>query len=277
MFNIPIHILNAIIASVLLSLTIGSTSPFIIMRRMSFPVMVLLHSVLAGGALGVVITSYFKVYALELEYAITLSFVLALTILIAFLVRKGISVDIATSIVVALTSSLSVIFIGLAAMISYEGLARIWGYLLGEFYLLTIDDIMMLSLVTIITLTIAVLFGAKIIVMSFDEEGAEAHGLNVAFYHYLLYVITSLVVVVAVRVVGVIVVHIVLLVPGALAIRYPSNLLLMIFIGFTISLLSLFGGIFLSIIFNLQPSGFTGLLLFLAYIVEFIKTRVRSS
>ena len=276
MFNIPQYLVNAILASILLSVIVGSTSPFIIMRRMSFPVMVLLHSVLAGGALSVIVTSYFKIYSLELEYAITLLFVLSLTLFIAFLVKRGISVDIATSIVVSLTSSLSVIFIGLAATISYEGLARIWGYLLGEFYLLTIDDLMLLLLTVIITLAIAVLFGAKIVVMSFDEEGAEAHGLNITFYHYLLYIIASLVVVVAVRVVGVIVVHIVLLVPGIIALRYPSNLMLMILVASFISLISFLGGIAFSMIFNLQPSGFAGLILFLTYMVKFIKTRLKS-
>ncbi|MEM2058139.1 MAG: metal ABC transporter permease, partial [Thermoproteota archaeon] len=111
--------------------------------------------------------------------------------------------------------------------------------------------------------------------ITFDPEAAEAMGLRVSAYHYLMTTLVALFSVVAVKVVGVILATVLLIAPAAAAYEFSHNLEGMILLSLAISMVSGFFGFFLSLAVNLAPSPLIGIAVSAAYLLALVASPKR--
>jgi len=128
---------------------------------------------------------------------------------------------------------------------------------MGASSLATLEDLMKVLIVLILTIPTVHFFWKEFKYIAFDSEGAEALGLNVRFYRYLFYSLAALISAVLSSTVGVLVAHVVLAVPGAFAVRISRKN--PVLFSYIISVFLMISGYILARILNLPPSGGVGI------------------
>ncbi len=259
------------ILALLSGVLVGSISlPLVMTRNIMFS-LTLLHSILGGAVLGVYINT---VYDLNIPIPLfaTLTAIF-FSILAAELVEKGFPEDTATAFSVAAATTITIIFSFYASSVSSTALAEAWSYVMGASSLATLNDLIKVIIVLIITIPIVHLFWKEFKYISFDSEGAEALGLNVRFYRYMFYSVVAFISAILSSTVGVLVAHVVLAAPGAFALKiYKRKPALLSYI---ISILLMLSGYLVARTLNIPPSGGVGLVSTLL-ILSMVALRERS-
>ncbi len=264
--NIEPFLFRALIASFLISVSVFGSSPFIAMRELSFLVVEVAHAILCGAALGLLINEVFS--GIIDPVWLALIFGVSSGLIAGYFGEKGSKrMEVAIGALFALNMALAVLFMG---MISPSDLPKIWGYLIGDLFLLTDIDLSLLVISSVLIGLTAILFAKEFTYISFDEEGAAAHGMNTRFYHYLMILVISIATVSAVRAIGAILVYALMVIPGAVTIELASTAYKMGILSFVLALISLLSGIFLSLTVGLPPSGLIGAILFMMYLLVIV-------
>ena len=89
--------------------------------------------------------------------------------------------------------------------------------LFGNILLLGKADLWLIIGLDVFIILVAALFHKKLLAVCFDEEFARARGIHTGFYFILLLIMTSLTVVLLIRVVGIVMVIALLTLPSAIA------------------------------------------------------------
>ena len=97
-------------------------------------------------------------------------------------------------------------------------------YLIGDINVVSLDEIKLVALLDVVVVTLVVFFRHKLAAVAFDPEFSEVRGLHAKFYYLLLLCLTSLAVVLLVRVVGSFMVVALLALPAAIAGRFVRHL-----------------------------------------------------
>jgi zinc transport system permease protein len=131
---------------------------------------------------------------------------------------------------------------------------NLMSYLFGNILTVTISELWWMFALNIVIIAFFSLLFRKILYIAFDEEYAQAAGLPVNLFNYLLIVLIALTVVLNIRVVGIILILSLLTIPQATANLFTNNfkklLILSSFFAFTGTVSGLFISFFLDI-----PSG----------------------
>ncbi|WP_202319968.1 metal ABC transporter permease [Archaeoglobus neptunius] len=239
-------ILRAIIAAVLISINAAVAGSLTVFRRASFLVAGSAHSALAGVAAALFLNSI----GFGVHYFI---FAMIAAVFSAYLTaraaRRG---DVNTGIAAAfsLSMAVAVIFISMTR----NSAANAWQFLFGDILLLTQEDFVILAVSTVlIVITVSFLY-YKFLFISFDPLGAEAAGINVYFYDFVLIALISASVVTALKAVGAILVFSIFVAPSSAARILGKSTGSVYTITFVIALVSLYAGIATSYYLTL-PSG----------------------
>ncbi len=234
---------------------VGSISFPIVMGRSIMFALTLLHSILGGAILGVYLNS-------ALQLSIPIPLVAALTaigfsILTAELVERRMSEDVATALSVAAATTMTIVFSYLASHISSTAISTAWGYVMGVSAIATEWDITVAAMALIIVAPVIHMILKEFRYIAFDEEGAKSLGLNVRFYRYIFYSLVSAASAVLSSTIGVLVTHVLLAVPGALALRVGRRHIL---ITYSASLSIILLGYLMGRLLGIPPSGGVGIL-----------------
>lgn len=265
-------ILRAIIGIVLASLSAATMGSFTVVRGISFLTAEVAHAALGGAALGVFLQSSGILPTIN-PFHIAVLFAVVTAIFTGYAGEKGyiIKMETAIGVVFAISMSLAVTLMGL---IPSEKLPEVWGYLIGDVLLLTNEDIIILAIITAITVILTTLFCREFSYISFDMEGAEALGLNVKAYHYLMLTLASLAIVTTTKTVGSILVYAFMVAPAATALEIAKDLPSIVIISLILSATCGIIGLTISLIVNIAPSGITGLLLSAIYLITLTLTPI---
>ncbi len=232
---------------------VGSISLPIVMSRSVMFALTLLHSILGGAILGVYLNTVLRLgLPIPLIAALT---AVGFSILTAELVEKGMSEDVATALSVATATTITIVFSYLASHVSSTAISTAWGYVMGVSAIATEWDITMAAIALIIVAPTIHLTMKEFRYIAFDEEGARSLGLNVRFYRYLFYSLVSAASAVLSSTIGVLVTHVVLAVPGALALRIGRGHTV---VAYSSSLAVILLGYFLARVLGVPPSGGVG-------------------
>jgi zinc transport system permease protein len=225
-------------------LSSGVLSPIVVSSRMAFFSDAVAHSTLAGVALGMFI-------GLGSPATTMIGFAVIVALLIATL-RQYTNLSLDTVLGVAMAGSLAV------GVLLYQkavrGYADLHSYLFGSVGLLGMEDLWILAANTVVALVIVGLFANRFLLLAVSRPLAQARGINVARYEYLLIVVLGLVVAVGVRAVGLLLVNALLIVPAATSRNFAKSVAGMFWGSVVCALVAGLSGLFVADWLELAPA-----------------------
>ena len=239
---------RALLAGLVMALLAGYYGPFVVQRGLSFLGSGLAHAAFGGVALGL----FLGVEPLAVAVPFTALVALGITWVSG---RTRIRGDTAVGIFFAFSMALGIVFLSLKR----EYTAEAFTYLFGSILAVSPADLWAsLALLALTVLTLP-LWG-RWAYATFDRELAAADRVPVAFDDYLLAFLVALVVVVAMKLVGLLLVAAFLVIPAAAARQGARTFVGMVLGAVLVGALSVVFGLELSYRFDL-PSGATVVLL----------------
>lgn len=247
------HVLRAMLTGTLLSSACGVLGCFIVLRRMAFLGDALAHAMLAGVTLGYLLTKW--LFGSEANVAAMLIGSVLAGVLtsasISWVSRFGrIKEDAAIGIIY------TGVFAAGGMMASYFSRfihVDLLHFVTGNVLSVSLADLWMIGVVTVVVLSSAILFFRPLQISSFDPVMAAAMGTPVVAIDYLLTGCTSLVVVAGVNLVGVILVVGLLITPAATAYLLTDRLSRMLWLAGALGVTGFWAGYFIAQRLNVAP------------------------
>ena len=160
--------------------------------------------------------------------------------------------------------------LGLALFTKIETDLHLDQVLFGDMLGISWRDIGMTALMTLPVLAIVVIKRRDLLVFAFDPQHGRVVGLNIKLMHYGLLALLSLLIVAAIKAVGIILVIAVLIAPGAIAFLLTQRFELMMWWAIIIAAFSTFAGILLSYHIDSAPAPTIVVILTSLFIVTFL-------
>ncbi|MCL4483805.1 MAG: metal ABC transporter permease [Bacteroidetes bacterium] len=234
---------NALLASLLASITCGIIGTYIVSRRIVFVSGGITHASFGGIGMG---------YYLGFDPILgAVLFGIMSALGIEFFTRKAdLREDSAIAMLWALGMALGIIFIFLT-----PGYApNLMSYLFGNILTVSLTDLIFLTLLTIGIGTFFILFYRMILFISFDEEYALTNNTPVRLFNMILICLVALTIVLNIRVVGIILVMSLLTIPQAISNLFTRYFHKMIFYSMFFGFVGSLAGLIFSYVYDI-PSG----------------------
>lgn len=235
---------RAFVAGCLVGFLASYFGAFVVQRRLSFLGTGLAHAAFGGVALGLLLQTE--------PLWIAAPFTALVAVGINWIrTSTGLTGDTAIGIFFSVAVALGVVFLSLRQDYTADAFA----YLFGSILAVTVADIWVTVLVTVLAAALIPMWG-RWAYATFDSELAVADGLRVVRHDYLLSVLLAVTVVVAVKVVGILLVAAFLVIPAAAARLLSRTFFAMSIVSVLIGVLSAVAGLLLSYGLDI-PSGAT--------------------
>lgn len=234
---------NALLASLLASITCGIIGTYIVSRRIVFISGGITHASFGGIGMG---------YYLGFDPILgAVLFGIFSALGIEFFTRKAdLREDSAIAMLWALGMALGIIFIFLT-----PGYApNLMSYLFGNILTVSLTDLVFLTLLTLGIGAFFILFYRMILFISFDEEYALTNNTPVRLFNMILICLVALTIVLNIRVVGIILVMSLLTIPQAISNLFTRYFHKMIFLSMFFGFIGSLAGLIFSYIYDI-PSG----------------------
>ncbi len=168
---------------------------------------------------------------------------------------------------IALISSSS-IAIGVIFTAMKKGMNMdVMSYMFGSTLAISDDDALISIILSIVVVTIYILFYNKIFAVTFDESFASASGVNVKAFNMLIALLTAITIVIGMRIMGTMLISSLIIFPALSSMRVFKNFRSVVISSAIISIVCFVIGIFASFIYEI-PAGasvvVTNLTVFLA-------------
>lgn len=199
----------ALLAGLGIALVAGPLGTFVVWRRMAYLGDTLAHSALLGVALGLIL-------ALNLNLAVVIVCV-GLAVFIVILQHKQI---LATDTLLGILAHAS-LALGLV-VVSLSGGQRIDlnSYLFGDLLASNLNDVILIYVIAFAVGATLTGFWRPLLNMTVHEELAQVEGVNVTAMKTLLMVMTALVIALAMKAVGILLITALLIIPAAASRRF---------------------------------------------------------
>jgi zinc transport system permease protein len=203
---------NALLAGLGVALVAGPLGCFVVWRRMAYFGDTLAHSALLGVSLGVL---------LGINISITVAAVpLLMALGLVLLEQRGIlSLDTLLGILSHSALATGLVLISLLPDVRVDLMSLLFGDLLS----VTVDDLWIIYVVAASVLVLLLLLWKPLINITVHTELASVEGVNVSVVRTALMLITALVIAIAMKIVGVLLITALLIIPAATARRISST------------------------------------------------------
>jgi zinc transport system permease protein len=241
---------RALMAGVAVGAVCAAIGVFVVQRGLSFLGDGLAHAAFGGIAIGLWLGT-----SVENALWLAIPFTVAIALGIGVVLRKSqLRGDVATGVFFAFSFALGVVFLKLrpatAPAVNVESI------LFGNITLVTSSVLRVVVVVSIVALALVLALWRKLAYAIFDPELAVLSGVPVAALEYMLLALTAVVIVVAVKTVGVVLVSSFIVIPAATARLVGTTLARVTAGAIGIGTVCSFVGLLLS--YNLKvPSGAT--------------------
>ena len=200
------HLADAFVACLLTAVTCGIVGSYVVARRMVFLSGGITHA--SFGGLGMAIYAGFNPLLGALLCASVAS------VGVEFASRQGrIREDSAIGIIWSVGMALGALFMSLTPGYAVE----LPSYLFGSISLVDSNDIQWLTMLMIAIVIGAVIWGRKIMYMTFDEEFARSQGLPVGVIAYVMSVVVAVTIVLSIKVMGIVLLMSLVTIPTVVA------------------------------------------------------------
>jgi zinc transport system permease protein len=255
---------RALIAGSFIALSCAFLGVFLVLRRLSLIGDGLAHVSLATIGLGLLLDIY-PVY-------VSIPIVMLSSLWIIKLTEKG---NMYGDAAIGLVSSLGVATGVILASIGGGYNVDLFSYLFGNILAISSTEVFLTVIISLVVVMVVLFFYHDLFSITFDEEFARVSGIKTNTLNKVLIVLTSLTVVLGIKVVGTMLVSSLIVFPSVTALQLSHSFKASLMLATLIALLSVILGIFISYIFDL-PTGATIVYVnFLIFIYAFIAGRVR--
>lgn len=232
---------NAIMAAVLVSIITGIIGSLVVVNKMVFLSGGIAHS--AYGGIGLAIF-----FGLPMLLSTSI-FCVLVTILIAMASYKSReNLDILIGLTWAVGMSIGIILVDLTP--GYQ--SDLMSYLFGSLLAVTTNDLYYMLALLVVIVGIVFIFYREILAVSYDTEYANIRGVKTKFFYTLILVLSSLSIVVSIKVVGLILVIALLTIPIYIASFFSKSLFWMMISAAFLSMIFSMIGLTLSYNFDLS-------------------------
>lgn len=263
----------AMIVGLILGICLPIVGVIVYLRKIIFLSDTIGQISLTGASFGVFISSAVSNLVVN-NFWMIIIFTIIGAIFIQFLNDKikG-NQEISLLITHSIAISLVMIFLSLAK--SYG--ANLFNILFGNINSISAQDVMIIASLSIIVISLLLVKWRTIILVFIDEISAKLRGINVSFYKYFTTILISVMIALAVKVVGVLLVGTMLALPIVSASLFSRNLKNVVLMAIVMAIISFEGGIMASYVFDLPASAlivFISLLeLIISSIIKIIRGR----
>ncbi len=233
----------------------GSVSPPLAYSRTVTFGITLMHSILAGALVGVFLKDVTGVSVSPALTAIALAS--AVSLLTAEAVSSGFPEDAAVALSVGVSVSIAVIMAFEVSIRTSYGMSEAMGYVFGTAALATWVDVARLAASLILVLPLTHMFWYEYKYLAFDPEGARAMGIHARVYRYLYFFTVAVAASILAMSLGVLLAHIIISLPGLMALRLRTSHPFRLSYGVCVSMLV--SGYCIAWLLGWPPSGGVGL------------------
>jgi zinc transport system permease protein len=238
---------RAILAGVLIASVASILGVFLVLRRLSLIGDGLAH--ITFGSVAVVLlvgvgSSYVTLAALPLVMLSSLA-ILKLT------QTKKIHGDAAIGIISSVGIATGIILASLSGGYNVD----LFSYLFGSILTVNPTELFLSLIIFIVVLSCVIFFYHDLFAVTFDEELAQSMGIKTGRINILLFILTAVVAVLAMKVTGIMLVSAMLILPPLTALQLSVSFRMTIIASVIFSILSVTGGIILSFLLNLPAGG----------------------
>ncbi|WP_419763648.1 MAG: metal ABC transporter permease [Arcobacter sp.] len=232
---------NALIAGILVSIITGIIGSLIVVNKMVFLSGGIAHS--AYGGIGIAVF-----FGLPMLLSTSL-FCIFITIIIALVsYKRRENLDIIIALTWAVGMSFGIMLVDLTP--GYQ--SDLMSYLFGSLLAVTYEDIYFMAILLIIILIIVFTFYRDILAVSYDSEYAKLRGIKTKIFYTLILILSSLTIVISIKIVGLILVIALLTIPIYIANFFANKLSTMMTLSSILSMLFTILGLYISYTFDLS-------------------------
>ncbi|NLM04532.1 MAG: metal ABC transporter permease, partial [Clostridiales bacterium] len=141
--------------------------------------------------------------------------------------------------------------------------------LFGSILVISDLELIFSVILSLIVVIVILLFYNDLFAISYDEDFAKTMGINVKGMNYLVAVLTSITVVLGIRVVGTMLISSMIIFPTITALQISNSFKSTIFISVILAITSVIFGVFMSFIYDF-PTGATIVMINSIYFVIFL-------
>lgn len=260
---------NALIAGFLIGILLPLIGVIILSRRMVFLADSLGHINMSGIALATLLGSI-SASLLPYSFIISLLWTILGAILIEYVRDKYSEYkEVSITIVYTLSVALTMIFLNLSTGAS----SGIFNILFGNINAISTNEVKVMLVMSLIVLVLFKIMYSKLMLLSLEEEYLHLYGINPKLYRYLSMVVITLVISMAIKVVGVLLVSSLLLIPLLSGSRVAKTLKQTYIFTIIFTELSILSGIIIAYYVNLSTSAIIVLISLLIYVVVMLFKR----
>ncbi len=205
-------LLNALLAGLALALVAGPLGSFVVWRRMAYFGDTLSHAALLGVALGLMLD-------VNPTFAVTVGCVLLAILLVTLQTRQPLASDTLLGILAHSTLSLGLVVLSFMRDVRID----LMGYLFGDLLAVSPTDLAWILAGSALVLVLLVLMWRPLLAITVHEELARVEGLPVAAIRLGLMLLIAIVIAVAMKIVGVLLITSLLIIPAAAAQRHART------------------------------------------------------
>ena len=208
----PDFLIYALLAGLALALVAGPLGSFVVWRRMAYFGDTLSHSALLGIALGILLD-------INLTLAVTLGCVLLAVLLVALQHKQWLASDTLLGILAHSSLSLGLVVLALTDNVRVDLMA----YLFGDLLAIGSEDLYWMLGGLVIVMVLMTLLWRRLLSVTVHEELARVEGLPVTAIRLALMLLIAIVIAVAMKIVGVLLITSLLIIPPAAAQRHART------------------------------------------------------
>ena len=232
----------AFICGILIALIIPLVGQTCVLKRASMTGDALSHTALLGVAIGLIA----GINPIWISIIVCI-----ISSLIMEIIRKRFHKysEMAVMIVMSFSIALAVI------LSKFSKTANFNSYLFGSILLVSIHEVIITSVLTLITLIFYVGFYHQIRYVVYNESQAKLDGINVDLINIVHTILISIVIAISSKIIGALMVSALMVIPYGTAIQITKNYKKTMLLSILFSLLSIISGLIVSYYFDLQPGG----------------------
>lgn len=231
----PDFLLNALLAGLSLALVAGPLGSFVVWRRMAYFGDTLAHAALLGVALGFLLD-------VSPTLAVTVGCIVLAVLLVTLQQRQPLAADTLLGILAHSTLSLGLV----AISFMHEVRVDLMAYLFGDLLAVGSRDLLWIAGGSALVLGLLAWLWRPLLALTVHEELAKVEGLPVGALRLTLMLLIAVVIAVAMKIVGVLLITSLLIIPAAAAQRHARSPEQMAGGASAIGLLAVCGGLALS-------------------------------
>ena len=236
--------IRSFLGGVLIALMAPLLGMFVVLRSQSMIGDTLAHVTIAGVALGLLIEMY--PLLLGIVFAVLASFAIEQ-------IRKVYKTYAELSIAIMLSGGVA--FATFLFTLGKGFNINVMSYLFGSIYTLDRTDLWLVLIVTVIVCIIIVTYFKELLLITFDEDAAKVSGLPVRRFNLMQAVLVALVVSVAIKIVGALLVSALLIIPVATSLLIARGFRHAMLLSILFSEIAVIGGLVTAGIWNMAPGG----------------------